>query len=126
VSEPTRATLWVPVVLYMIGIFGLSSLSVTPRLPTGADKGAHALLYLGLGLLLARALSRGHRRSVTLGTALLVTAIAALYGISDEFHQSFVPPRQVEGLDVVADTIGAAAAAFGRAAWDIIHSRHGV
>jgi VanZ family protein len=41
------------------------------------------------------------------------TAIAALYGVTDEFHQYFVPPRQVEALDVVADTIGAAIAAFG-------------
>ena len=32
---------------------------------------------------------------------------ASLYGISDEIHQSFVPFRQAEVADVIADTIGA-------------------
>ncbi|MDX8394809.1 MAG: VanZ family protein [Mariprofundaceae bacterium] len=32
----------------------------------------------------------------------------SLYGISDEWHQSFVPGRQADVWDWVADTIGAA------------------
>ena len=32
---------------------------------------------------------------------------ASLYGISDEIHQSFVPFREAEVADVVADMIGA-------------------
>lgn len=90
------------------------------------DKGLHGMLYLGLGALLTRALSRGFRVPVTVTMALVVTVCGALYGTSDEFHQSFVPPRQVEALDAVADTIGSAVAAFGLYAWDIIRRRNGV
>jgi len=38
---------------------------------------------------------------------LLSVVSASLYGISDEIHQSFVPFRQAEVADVIADTIGA-------------------
>jgi VanZ family protein len=126
-GTPSRGSLWAPVVLYLAFIFALSSVANTPTLPIAvSDKGLHGMLYLGLGALLMRALSRGFRLRVTVMMALLVTFCAALYGISDEFHQSFVPPRQVEALDVVADTIGAAAAAFTLYAWGIIRPRHGV
>jgi VanZ family protein len=98
-------------------IFALSSITETPTLPEGADKNVHGLLYFGLGILLIRALSGAVRARVTLSTAVAATAIAGLYGVSDEFHQFFVPPRQMDALDVAADTIGAAAAAFGVLAW---------
>jgi VanZ family protein len=96
----------------MMVIFGLSSIAHPPPLPEGTDKDVHSLLYAGLGVLLVRALAGGWRGRVTLTIALATTALAGLYGITDEFHQSFVPPRQVEALDVVADTIGGGTAAF--------------
>jgi VanZ family protein len=37
---------------------------------------------------------------------LLVVLTGSLYGIFDEFHQSFVPGRQTEFLDWLADFIG--------------------
>lgn len=40
--------------------------------------------------------------------AIWTTVICSLYGISDEFHQSFVPGRTPEVLDAVADGLGAA------------------
>ena len=52
--------------------------------------------------------------------------MAAAYGVSDEFHQSFVPMRSVEAMDVVADTVGASFAAFALYAWDIIRARYGL
>jgi len=113
----SRRWLWLPVVLYMAFIFGLSSVSNTPDLPGGSDKGLHAVLYAGLGALLIRALAGGLRRPITLAMALAATVIGGLYGVSDEFHQHFVPPRQVEALDVVADTIGAGTAAFALFGW---------
>jgi VanZ like protein len=116
-SSISRWWLWLPVVLYMAFIFGLSSISETPDLPGGSDKGLHAVLYAGLGALLVRALAGGLRQRITLATVLIATLVGGLYGISDEFHQYFVPPRQVEALDVVADTIGAAAAAFALFGW---------
>ncbi len=112
--------------LYLAFIFALSSVSHPPELPAGSDKQLHALLYSGLGVLLARALAGGLRRRVTLSVAFAATLLAGLYGVSDEFHQYFVPPRQVETLDVVADTAGAAIAAFALHAWGIIRDRYGL
>jgi VanZ family protein len=125
-NNPSRFSLWAPVVLYLACIFGLSSVSNTPTVPVVTDKDLHMVLYFGLGVLLTRALSRGFQPPVRLGTALLVTALAMLYGMSDELHQYFVPPRQVEGLDVLADAIGAGIAAFGLYAWGIIRFRNAV
>ena len=118
--------LWTPVVGYMAFIFALSSISHPPTLANGVDKDAHAVLYAGLGALLVRAFAGGWRRPVTLAAAIGAVAIAAVYGVSDEYHQSFVPLRQVEALDVLADTVGAAAAALSLYWWDIIRSRHGL
>ncbi|MBM2835248.1 MAG: VanZ like family protein [Candidatus Brocadiaceae bacterium] len=42
----------------------------------------------------------------------LSIGIASLYGISDEFHQSFTPHRSVDVFDWLADTAGAVAAGF--------------
>jgi VanZ family protein len=122
-SSIPRWRLWLPVALYMAFIFGLSSISQTPDLPGGSDKGLHALLYAGLGVLLVRALAGGIGQPITLVMVLTATFVAGAYGVSDEFHQYFVPPRQVEALDVVADTIGAAAAAFALFGWSASRAR---
>ena len=39
--------------------------------------------------------------------AALATLIATVYGITDEWHQSYVPGRTSDPLDVVADFVGA-------------------
>lgn len=58
-----------------------------------------------LGYLVARALAYyGRTGRVMLMPALL---LCLLYGMSDEFHQSFVPDRTPSVLDVAADTVGA-------------------
>jgi VanZ family protein len=117
--------LWAPVLAYMAFIFGLSSISNTPAMPGGSDKLFHAILYAGLGALFARALSGGWRR-VALRHVVLTMCFGALYGASDELHQHFNPPRNVEVADLVADTIGAAAAAVALHAWGIIRGRDGL
>ncbi len=112
-SHPAvTVNLWLPVVLYMAGIFALSSVSSPPELVEGVDKPVHLFLYSGLAVVLVRALSDRWRR-VTLRVALAAIAVATLYGVSDEWHQGFVPPRQVEVLDLVADGVGAALGALG-------------
>lgn len=108
---------WAPVVAYMALIFVLSSISNTPALPGGSDKQLHGLLYAGLAALVMRALAGGWRRRMTLGMAALAIALAGLYGISDEYHQSYVPNRQSDARDVVADTVGAAVAAGACVGW---------
>ena len=47
-------------------------------------------------------------RSVLLFSPLLAT----LYGVSDEFHQSFVPGRESSGWDVLADFVGSSLGVF--------------
>jgi len=42
--------------------------------------------------------------------ALWAFLIALLYALSDEYHQSFVPGRHPDPLDIVTDLAGAAAA----------------
>ena len=108
---------WLPLFVFAYAglIFYLSSRSTLPvPLPefNGADKAAHALEYLGLGLLAAWTLgSYGLAR----GRALLLAAIGcSLYGASDELHQLFVPGRVCDVFDWLADTTGATC---GSAAW---------
>ncbi len=122
-SPEPRALLWLPVLGYMAFIFALSSISHPPGMPEGSDKGLHALLYSGLGLLFARALAGGWHR-VTPRMVIATIGFAALYGASDELHQYFNPPRNVEMLDVVADTIGGALGSIGLYAWGIIQGRN--
>ncbi len=120
--EATRTALWLPVLLYMAVIFGLSSISRPPATPGGSDKVLHALSYGVLGYLFARALTGG-RSEVTSRVVLLTICFGALYGASDELHQYFNPPRAVEAADLLADTIGAGLGAGALHAWGIIRGR---
>jgi VanZ family protein len=124
-SGARTATLWIPVAAYMAFIFALSSISHPPALPGQSDKAAHALLYGGLGALFARALVGGWR-GVTWRIVLLTIVFGAIYGASDELHQYFNPPRSVEALDVLADTIGSGVGAIALYWWGIIQGRNGV
>ncbi len=98
--------LWIPVVIYCAGIFGLSSLQRPPEsISFIPDKLGHAFLYAGLGFLTARCLAptRGMK---TLSLPILATLFALAYGITDEIHQGFVPGRSAELGDIVADAAG--------------------
>lgn len=68
-------------------------------------KGAHFTEYAVLAMLLANALW-GTALSVRLRWMLPVL-ISALYAITDEVHQFFVPGRACRLLDVGIDTCGA-------------------
>jgi VanZ family protein len=119
--------LWLPVVVYMVLIFGLSSVSDPPDLPRGiGDTGAHSILYAGFGAVMARALGGGFGRPMTLATLAAAVALATAYGVTDEVHQHFVPGRNMDPLDLLADAIGAAAGAIAVYAWSIIPRHHGL
>src|SRR5262245_9637072 len=105
--------LWLPVAVYMAVIFVLSSIPNPPTVgPEGSDKLAHVLLYGGLGTLVVRALAGGFARPVTMRTVVVAVMVSAFYGAIDELHQHFVPPRQMDGWDLAADSVGAAASAL--------------
>jgi VanZ family protein len=89
-------------------LFFLSSQSNLPKPPGGievSDKVWHALFYAVLGALLWRALSG----RAMLPRALIVIAIGAAYGYSDEFHQRFTAGRTYDLADWGCDIIGASA-----------------
>ena len=52
--------------------------------------------------LLMRALAGGTLRGMGTGLILPAVLIAAAYGVSDEFHQSFIPGRMASVSDIVA------------------------
>lgn len=112
---------WGPVLFYALVIFIASSISQPPSLPTiVSDKGIHGGLYAGFALVVLRALARQWDR-VTWLTAAGAIALAVCYGASDEFHQSFVPGRTADILDLRADAIGATVAVI--VAWLIARFR---
>lgn len=100
---------WLAVALYCIAVFAQSASPATPVLPAwpGLDKGLHFAVYALLGILFFRAYQTtdlNHKPSLLAVASILS---AALYGLSDEIHQSFVPWRNAEALDLAADTLGA-------------------
>jgi len=100
--------LWGPVILMMALIFAASSIPNLRRLPGGvSDKSGHSIGYAMLAGVLLRAFAGGRLRGVTWTRGLLAIVLATGYGITDEFHQLFVPGRSADRYDVLADCIGA-------------------
>ena len=106
--------LWTPVVAYMAVIFSVSSMAQAPLPAQMSDKVAHTLGYALLGLLATRAVNDSAGTPMRAWHLLLALAITVAYGMSDEFHQSFVPGRDADIHDVYADAIGGL---LGAAAW---------
>lgn len=97
---------WLPPVLYAAFIFLLSSLPGKKVLfPfSSADKVLHLVEYAILGYLVARAFGYNlYEKKVLLIRAF---SVCFLFGLSDEFHQWFVPYRVLSGMDMLADVIG--------------------
>ena len=98
---------WFPVILYSGMIFyasGLPNFQAPLEVPF-LDKLAHLLEYALLGYLLTRALNQ--TTQIQGGQAFLWAVVFCLaYGVSDEFHQSFVSGRVACVSDGVADLIG--------------------
>ncbi len=99
-----------PVLLYSLAIYLISSLSDPPapdfHLEWG-DKINHAGAF-GLMMLLAFRATRWLYPRHSLGAQILIgLAWCILYGLTDEIHQSFVPNRHCDPFDLLADTIGA-------------------
>lgn len=76
------------------------------------DKVGHFLVYGLLATLICR-MRLGWRGAV------IGLVAASLFGITDEWHQSFVPGRSSDPMDWVADTLGAALAVSLYAGWPL-------
>jgi VanZ family protein len=105
----------------MIGIFYVSGIPDLGPLPAHtSDKAAHFAAYIGLGVLLARAMAGADWSRYTWASGTVAWILAVLFAWSDEFHQSFVPGRTPSLGDGVADAGGAAvgvAVAVAAARW---------
>jgi VanZ family protein len=102
----------------MIAIFVASSRRVPKSVESlgVSDVLLHAGVYALLGLTLSRAFAVGAGARGWRGLVLLPALIGTLYGITDEWHQSFVPGRDPSIDDAVADAAGALA---GAAVWAV-------
>lgn len=103
---------WGPVGLYAALIFGGSSISNPPEsiasvLKEISDKALHLAEYSILGALTYRACRHAAGTWAARHAVIVAVVGCGVYGLSDEVHQLFVPFRQGDSLDLVADTAGA-------------------
>ncbi len=96
---------WLPPLMWMAVIFYVSSQPTLPSAPgplldAFLKKLTHAVEYALLFVLLLRAWRHHLSADQALRAALLTTA---LYAVSDEWHQAFVPGRKANGYDVLID-----------------------
>ncbi len=107
--DATRRWLaWLPAAGWATLIFVLSAQPKLPSPPGVNDKQAHGLAYAVLAVCCLVGLAGARLRRVTGAAVLGAFVLAVLYGVSDEFHQWFVPGRTPDVNDVVADAVGAA------------------
>lgn len=105
---------FLPMMLVMVIIFFLSHTpgKDLPATINGLDKILHAIAY---GTLAASCLYGMHpsaRDKSSLWRGIAVVFFCFFFGLTDEFHQSFIPGRSPSWLDIAADTTGAALTAF--------------
>ncbi len=106
VTKRESRIFWILTVSYMGLIFFLSSLQGFRllELPKNSDKFIHMVAYMPLGFLFYMSLIKSGFRRYGFAVAMILTV---LYGVTDEFHQAFVPGRYATIGDVMADSIGA-------------------
>ena len=95
------ALLWAALIYYLSD---QPSVDIKPMF-AHQDKLLHLAAYFVLGFFtmgIMRASRTGYRAS----QAWLVIMLVGLYGLLDEYHQSFVPGRNASSLDFVADFAG--------------------
>ena len=97
---------WFLTIGYMILVFYFSSQNFPfiLNLPPDSDKAIHFLIYAILAFLFYRSFKKSGVRKYIL---ILSFVFATIYGISDEFHQSYVPGRVASIGDIFADSFGA-------------------
>lgn len=105
-----RSLIWLLPLALAINTFWLSSRSVLPldvSLPHPLDWVAHATEFAALALALEVAARNTWKGMPTYRRHLWIFLLVSLYGMTDEFHQGFVPGRDLDVRDWVADSLGA-------------------
>ena len=112
---------WLPVVIWSLVIFYFSSLPTAPITKVYwrefvIKKSAHVVEYAIYATLMYRALKESGVDKKEAGVYSVI--LAFIYGISDEFHQSFTPGRDPRLRDIFFDTMGASLAIY--ALWKLL------
>lgn len=110
---------WFPPIIYEIIIIYISSIPLSGINPDikHIDKLYHALLYFVLAFLLWRALYYASTDFFKKRAGLYALIFTIILGLTDEFHQYFVPFRYADIFDLFFDTIGACLAVIGINWW---------
>lgn len=124
-----RVLAWAPALFTMAAIWMLSS-SSAPGIPVHVlpfrDRGAHFLAYATLAFLVAHGVLTQRTPSDPWiprpRVWLFAVYTSVLWGLLDEVHQSFVPGRSPDLIDLCADTLGGSIGALAR----VIFSRRPV
>ncbi|MFA5029394.1 MAG: VanZ family protein [Patescibacteria group bacterium] len=99
------AIIWGGLIFYLSSVSDFSVATGTAKRSNFLSGIIHVLLYIILSFLLIRALLTS---GLSRGRAFLFGfLVASLYGISDEWHQSFVPSREARVTDWLLDVAGA-------------------
>ena len=104
-----RILLSLPVLIILVTIFLLSH-TAHPEFPKigieWQDKIAHVLAYFVLGISLILFYFSNAKKVEMRLIVIFTLLIGSFYGLSDEFHQYFIPGRDAEFLDWIADVFG--------------------
>jgi VanZ family protein len=112
-TAPERRVLWRALLALLLAVITWLALSPAPpkSVDLGWDKANHLLAFASLAFSAVWALWQRPRQWIWLVLALLA------YGIGIEIAQSFLPPREADWHDVVADGAGIALGLL--AAWPV-------
>ena len=99
---------WFPIIIYCLLIFIQSSHPSIESVPEWPyfDKGLHFVGYALLGALFLRAFKTSRIKNNVKLILIVSVLLSSLYGISDEIHQYFIPYRDADLMDILADTLG--------------------
>lgn len=100
----SRLLVWGPAAVWAAVLFSLSAIPNTgtgPDLPL-PDKLVHGLSYAVFGT----TLGFGRSRAAAPVRHAVLLVVGAAYGLTDEWHQMYVPGRTPEVADWVADVCG--------------------
>jgi len=102
ITAPERRPLWRALLAVLLLVITWLALSPAPPrvITTGWDKSNHVLAFASLAFSSVWALWPRPRQWFWVVLALLT------YGIGIEIAQSFLPPREADWHDVVADSVG--------------------
>lgn len=117
------AKAFIPAFIVAIIIFMASSIPGT-NMPTVMfpyfDKIEHMAIYAVLSAAVARGFCNWRPWFSLRLIIILSVMIGTAYGISDEIHQSFVPGRESDIYDIIADAVGSL---LGAVSFALIRSR---